>query len=213
MLGEVYSGSMALIIPPGYLQAVYVFLQDGDSEEQVVTCGHEIDGASGATGEDAADDLFLSFANRIVDVVMSNQFRLMAVDVYVGNDGGNLVYRSGQPPQTGAGSDPIIPQNSANLIRKRTDTAGRRGRGRMYLPSVPESAVNTVGVLTSGYVANMQAAFDNWYDDLTAMVGGRLYPPVVLHRSEGSGVEPPPTAITQFVVDSTIATQRRRLRP
>jgi len=43
--------------------------------------------------------------------------------------------------------------------------------------------------------------------------GTSAYPPVVLHRSEGAGVEPAPTPILSFQAESKIATQRRRLRP
>lgn len=83
----------------------------------------------------------------------------------------------------------------------------------MYLPGINEANVDHAGNINAGNVDFAQTAFDGWYEFLTAGVGARLYPPVVLHRSEGAGVEPAPTPITMFTVESKIATQRRRLRP
>lgn len=204
---------MALIIPPGYLQAVYVLQLDGDGEDMVVTCGHEIDSASGATGEDAPNDLFGAFATNILPVSFGAHYTLDSVVCYVGQDGPTTVEISTATPDTGIGAATTLPPNSAYLVRKRTDLGGRRGRGRMYLPCVAEGAVDNVGNVSSGTVAAIQTALDEWHEHLTALVGGRLYPPVVLHRSEGIGTEPAPTPVTRFTIDSKIATQRRRLRP
>lgn len=204
---------MALIIPPGFLHAVYELRLSGDPELIVVTCGHEIDSGSGASGAQSADDLFLAFASNLMPS-MSNEYTLEAVTSYVGQDGGPpLVVGSSASAVVGGSADLVLPQNCAYLVRKRTDAAGRRGRGRMYIPGVDESNVDERGNILPAHVAAWQTAFNNWLDDLTTAVGARLYPPVVLHRSEGIGVEPPPTPVTSFVVESIIATQRRRLRP
>nr|CRY96835.1 hypothetical protein [uncultured prokaryote] len=204
---------MSLLIPIGYLHAVYEFTLAGDSEPMVVTCGHEIDTPSGANSVDSADDLFISFAD-IVTATMASSYTLQRVTTYSGNDGPTIVTDSTEAPVAGAafGGD-CVPQNTAMLIRKRTDLAGRRGRGRMYLPGVPETLVSAVGTLTPAYVEDLQDAFDAWYIELTSASGNRFYPPVVLHRSEGIGTEPEPTPIATFVVESKVATQRRRLRP
>lgn len=204
---------MALIIPPGYLQAVYAMSLAGDTELMVVTCGHEIDGPSGANSDDAANDLFTSFALEVFAPRMSNDYTLEYVTVYIGQDGPTLVNISDETPVAGTIASDTVPQNTATLVRKRTDLGGRRGRGRLYLPGVPETEVNAVGTLTPAYVSAHQAAFDDWHTYLTAGVGARLYPPVILHRSEGIGTEPPPTPIARFAVESRVATQRRRLRP
>jgi len=204
---------MSLIIPPGFLHAVYRLKLEGDTEEMVVTCGHEIDTASGANNDDAADDLFGAFSSTFVDDIMPNVYELTGVDVYIGNDGPTLVYTSTEAPFPGNDPAACIPPNTAYLIRKRTDLAGRRGRGRFYLPGVTEERVDNVGNVLSGTVGSMQTICDAFYSRLTFDAGARFYPPVVLHRSEGIGTEPPPTPITRFVVDGKVATQRRRLRP
>lgn len=204
---------MALIIPPGYLQAVYVMSFAGDSEPMVTTCGHEIDTASGATGAEAPSDLFNAFALTLLAQCTSD-VTLQAVDVYVGQDGpGTVVYSSDNTPVTGSGTADSLPPNSAILIRKRTDLGGRRGRGRMYIPGVMRSQVDDNGKVNPAQVDNWNNAGLAFMDKLTTAVGARYYPPVVLHRSEGIGTEPVPTPIVSFVCDSVIATQRRRLRP
>jgi hypothetical protein len=203
---------MALIIPPGFAQASYVMSLDGDSEPIVVTCGHELDSASGANVDDIADDLFGAFATTVLPEV-ANVYTLEYVAAYVGQDAADsLVVISGVPAVQGGSAALPLPQNCALLVRKRTDLAGRRGRGRLYLPGLPENQVDGAGNVADAHRAGMQALFDDWYDALTVAVGARYYPPVVLHRSEGAGIEPAPTPITTFVVEGKIATQRRRLR-
>lgn len=204
---------MALIIPPGFAQAVYRHRRSGDTEDMLTTCGHEIDSASGANAEDIANDLANAWIANIVPGY-SGPTTFVGCDVYVGQDGPDpLVVTSSVAAVAGPNSNALAPQNCAVLVRKRTDAAGRRGRGRMYIPEVPESSVNDVGTLDSGFVAAVNSRFDAWRDFLVGGVGARLYPPVVLHRSEGIGEEPPPTPITAFVCETRIATQRRRLRP
>ena len=56
---------MALIIPPGYLQAVYRFTLAGDTEEMVTTMGHEIPSGSTLSGGDLPDTLFSLFNQRV----------------------------------------------------------------------------------------------------------------------------------------------------
>lgn len=203
---------MALIIPQGFGQAVYEFSLTDDAEPIVVTCGHDLD-AAGSNYADAADQLFDAFAAMLMGRV-ADDYRLEVVTLYVGQDGGPpAIYESTRASVAGGISAAPLPQNCSWLIRKRTSAAGRRGRGRMYLPGVAEGVVDPVGQIDSGEVATTQTWADNWLDELLVpTLGGPALPPVVLHRSEGIGVEPPPTPITALQVDDRIATQRRRLR-
>jgi len=202
-----------LIIPPGFLQAHYVLSLVGDAELMITTCGHELDSASGANVDDAANDLFAAFSTTIMDNVNAG-YRLEYVACYIGQDAADpLVTISDATPVEGAATGAPLPPNCAQLIRKRTDLGGRRGRGRMYIPGLEEGVVDGVGNITTPAQAIFQADADEWMDKLTTAIGARLYPPVVLHRSEGIGAEPPPTPIVSFVVERKIATQRRRLRP
>lgn len=201
---------MALIIPPGFAQIAFELQLTNDDEPIITTLGLDLDAVAGTQ---IADLAFQAFALEIMPVV-SNAYTLVRATAYVGNDGpGPLVYDSSLTGVTGANTGNPLPQNCAWLMRKRTDLAGRRGRGRMYIPGVMESEVSPTGVIDTTTVTGLQAAADDFYDRLTTGVDQAATPPVVLHRSEGIGEEPAPTPITSFTVDSVIATQRRRLRP
>jgi hypothetical protein len=203
---------MALIIPPGYLHAVYQFTCTGDPEVMVTTCGHEIDTASGANNDDAPDDLMTAFGSSMM-TGLSADYTLVGVTCYIGNDGPVIVAESSGASVPGGVSQNAAPPNVAILMRKRTDLAGRRGRGRFYIPGVLNDVYASNGLLTTGQVDALTVDANAFYADLTVSVGNRFYPPVVLHRSEGIGDEPPPTPVTQFTIEQRLATQRGRLRP
>lgn len=205
---------MPLIIPVGYGQAVYEFSLEDDAEPIVTTMGHDLSAVSGGAYGDAVDGLMDAFG-AFVMARIPNVYDLVAVTLYVGQDGGPpAIYESTGTPITGGISSAPLPQNCCQLVRKRTSAAGRRGRGRMYLPPPAEGQVDPQGTISSADVAITQAAVDDWLAELgTPTLGQPAMPPVILHRSEGAGVEPPPTPVTALTVDGRIATQRRRLRP
>lgn len=179
----------------------------------LTTCGHEIDASSGANNDDVANDLMTAFGDNIMPQLNAN-YELQGVTCYIGQDApSSLIATSSLPAVAGSKGTDAVPQNTAYLVRKRTDLAGRRGRGRMYIPSVIDTEVDDQGRLTTASQLSWTTSLDNWMADLTTAVGARLYPPVVLHRSEGIGVEPLPTPVQSFVIDPVVATQRRRLRP
>lgn len=212
MRTDMYTEAMALIIPPGFAQAVYIHQLAGDNEPIVTTCGHDIGDFVG-TPQELANRLHSNWKTEPL-VLMSNQYTSVGVDVYIGQDGGPpLVANSTTVSATGGATGGPLPQNCAALVRKRTGAAGRRGRGRMYWPGVAEGDVGPTGVLTEALRTSLQNRYAAWLALLVASpAGSGPVPPVILHRAEGTGVEPPPTVITAFQVDTRVATQRRRLR-
>jgi hypothetical protein len=199
-----------LIIPPGFLQAVYEFTTPSDAEPMVTTMGHVSNAATFDPNEQASV-LFQAYELTML-LAMSSAYTLNAVDVYIGTDGPeHIVGRSTNTPAAGANTGTVVPQNTAYLIRKRTDAAGRRGRGRMYIPGVKETEVDNVGNLTAGQITQWNNVGELWLEALTEEI--RDMPPVILHRSEGIGVEPAPTPVVTLICESKVATQRRRLRP
>jgi hypothetical protein len=114
-------------------------------------------------------------------------------------------------PRPGERTTGSLPPNCAVLLQKRTGLGGRKNRGRLYMPhSVPEGAVNEAGIIDSVWVAthNTQAAI--WMDRLTNGGGTSTPTPMVVLHSLPS--DPLPTPVTQLIAQSTLATQRRRLR-
>lgn len=204
---------MALLIPPGFAQVVFEHDLVGDPETMITTLGVELDSASGANADDIANDMLGAYGASFQGMINSG-YVISGVTAYVGQDGpAPLVVTSDAAGFEGDVTGAVLPPNCAVLCRKRTDLAGRRGRGRMYIPGAAEGTVDEVGNLTTVSLTAWQQSADAFYDRLTSAIGARWYPPVVLHRSEGIGTEPAPTPITQFVVERKIATQRRRLRP
>ena len=88
------------------------------------------------------------------------------------------------------------------LMKKQTDSGGRRNRGRMFLPGIPEDQIGQGGQITSGTVTVANAAG-------LALITGlatALIPMVILHDD----VDFTPTLVTSFVVSPYVATQRNR---
>lgn len=105
--------------------------------------------------------------------------------------------------EVGVGTSPQV----ALLIRKNTATGGRQGRGRMYMPGLPEIHVETSGTYDATQRAAAQTRFTDFLGDLEAAG----LPMVLLHAGPGS--EPEPFNVLSLTVDSRVATQRRRNRP
>ena len=189
-----------LIIPSGFSQVTFLFTGVDVPTGAAVTLGlNQPNTASVADGLDLLEPLVETLHEAMaVSTVTLDRIRLK----FGPNASGNFGERSIAAPGD-QGADGAAP-NLAVLVRKQTDEGGRQGRGRLYYPGVPEEVVNGAGVLTAGAVAQYQAAWDAFYTALD----GADWTPVLLHSVAGNS----PDEITSFVVESTTATQRRRLR-
>jgi hypothetical protein len=199
---------MTLLIPPGFAQAAFRYSLIGDPQIMVTTLGFDLN-SYGGDFEAAATDIRDGWAAGVGDeIAIGNQWSWVDVVLRIGQDGGPPAVVTRVANVVGADSTGHLPQNNTLLIHKTTLLGGRRGRGRMYLPSahLPESAANDAGVLpdviSSGYTTLMEQSRVAWDAD-----GAE---PVLLHDA-GVGAAAP-TSITSFACDRMIATQRRRLR-
>src|SRR5688572_21360102 len=100
--------------------------------------------------------------------------------------------------------------NAALLVTKRTLSGGRRGKGRMFLPPLGENAVTTGGVIDPVQVTTIQGRLN----DFMAAQGVDELPLFLIHRHDPELNQSPvaPTQINQLLLDSKLASQRRRLR-
>lgn len=96
------------------------------------------------------------------------------------------------------------PPNVTLLVKKVTGMGGRKGRGRMYLPGVSEASTDVAGVLDETYRGQVETDLADFKTDL-AIINAF---PVLLHTLEADS----PNNITSFIVETSVATQRRRLR-
>lgn len=101
---------------------------------------------------------------------------------------------------SGSSADPIL--QGAAVVTFASTIRGPRGRGRIFLPFIAESG-QTAGVLSSGSVTTMQAA---WTAFINAMGAGSWPQHVV------SAVHTDSHVVGAVTVRSFLKTQRRRAR-
>jgi hypothetical protein len=197
---------MALIIPPGYAQAVLKWQLTGDPELMVSTIGYDVSGAGGDFNA-FADGLAATYYAAFGAAGRLSVYTFKGVTLYVGQDGTPpTVYESIVTGAAGTNAGNPPPSNCAMLMRKLTALGGRRGRGRSYLPpfALAETDVTATGAITEAVRSGIESNLTGW------LVTSRE--PVLLHSDGGLTPAPAPTPITSIKLDSIIATQRQRMR-
>lgn len=202
---------MALIIPVGFAQVLLPLQHNSLARSALITYGLDVSAAGGdfLTVADEQPTIFLDEWGPEID----SEVVVGPAILRVGQDGGPPLSVDGGDTGSGSDSTPMAPPNVALLVRKQTNTGGRRGRGRMYVPwCLPKGDVNDVGVIDVGAVATRASDAVGWLGNLESGGSGTFETPmVILHDSSGAGPEPAPSVVTQLFVDNKVATQRRRL--
>lgn len=97
----------------------------------------------------------------------------------------------------------VAPSQVAFILQKKPfDTSGRFG-GRAYWPGVPAAAVDGAGLLTEGYVNQINAVLGDYFEALADVGSVPL-----IYSSKSSDF----TQVSSFAIDPRVGTQRRRLR-
>lgn len=198
---------MTLHIPAGFGQAVYRWTVEGDAEEMVSTIG--VDNVGLGSGQANVEDLATEYTGVFGAGNHLAAFVFRGVRLYTADGAGNLQVYEAQRALAGTESKTPHTNNTSLLLTKRTALAGRRGRGRMYLPMfcVGEGDVTATGFITSSLRDAIQPLMDNW---LTSTTG---YPKVLFHDVNPENPVPmAPTPITSVILSNRVATQRRRMR-
>lgn len=192
-----------MTIPAGYAQANIRFTGGIVPTGAECTIGIDL-GVSSLTPFEVAEVVGGAW-NASFQAELSDQMLMQEVYVKFGPD---ATGPSDTSTFASPGARPLapLPANTAVLVRKITDLGGRAGRGRFYVPGFVETPVSGNGVIDATELGLLQAAADTFYGNLTAGDFGL----VVLHQP-GSPLSTP-TPITGLAVDSTVATQRQRLR-
>lgn len=191
-----------MIIPENYSQANLRFVWAATGQTAEVAFGVSNPG----TGFTAAQ-----VASKVGNAINAGDLRTVMVATIAVTD---ILVKNG-PNDTGAsaidGTDHTgtltgqgVQPNTALLVTKATGFGGRRGRGRMYWPGIQDAVIDDYGNLTSGTAATFQTKFDAFLTSLdTAGI-----PMVLLHDSP----TPSPYPVSSLIVQTKVATQRRRLR-
>lgn len=192
-----------MIIPSGYAQLNAIFTGASVPTGAQYTLGLDIGAFAGGT-QDIAQAFEASLVTAGLAAQIANNCNMTSVLVKEGpNATGPSFLEPANDPGTGGTAGAVAP---AYLVHKNTADGGRAGRGRMYIPGVPEAKVDAGGVLASGVATAVTTAMNTLLADLTA----EDLIPVVLHGA-GSPISTP-SVITAFSCDTVVGTQRRRQR-
>lgn len=120
--------------------------------------------------------------------------------VFVGQDGDPILLETTNQAGVGGRGSALAAPQCQGLINKKTGLAGRRQRGRSFIPNMIESQVGDLGDVDSTGKGLIQAIAD-------IMFGGNTpFDTLVLLHSDGST----PTEVTSVVASGKVATLRRR---
>lgn len=203
---------MPIIIPPQHIQTAITMTSSNIANGTAVTVlGWRATAPISVENlEDAGNSVFSNWGEYLMPIIDEN---VTLTEVRAVTE--TLSYtRSGQVQGDAVYTDP--PPNCATLINHRTAVRGPRGRGRTFLyGALSENLVDGRGVMEQGLRTVIADAWEAFVD------GVRLEPnfpmDLVILQGEGDGqqsapIDPPPT-VTSSSVSSTVASQRRRLRP
>lgn len=189
------------VIPDGYAQANFRFTGESAPNGAEVTLGlnlafssatpTEVAGICGGKWEDSVlpfqcddislDEVLVKFGPTATGPSGVSQF---------GTPGGDV----------GASEAPAV----SVLVRKLTDLGGRAGRGRMYIPGIRDTRVDSSGHVDGTYATDLGIGLVTFKDALEAEDLGL----VVLHGPESPLTVPTP--IQFLIVQQYVGTQRRR---
>lgn len=195
-------------IPVGFSECTFVFRCQGIDRD--VTWALGMDDASFSTTDPEEQAVamygYWSATSRpYAPAQMTTQWSFLGTSVTMMKEEGPL---TGQAFATivGTKTGAPVPVNCAYLARKNTTLGGRRNRGRAYLPPLfgDETTVDQAGEITSATVNSINTLINSAF---AAMIAGGIS--AVLFHTEAPFT---PTPVTGMSVQTTLATQRRRMR-
>lgn len=208
-----------MTIPEGFAEITYKFTGAAAPRGAYVVFG--VQNVADVGAPTVANLARASFTSSTMPARLTDDVALTEVRAKLGPDAtGDFASETGSWPGTQATTS--FPPQVATLVRKVTGSGGRRGRGRMYFPGVPETGVDDAGIISAAGVTAWNLALA---DFLGALSGNDL-PMYLLHdpatiwtlvngqprRVPISGPIPAPDVVSSLIVDPKVATQRRRLR-
>ena len=197
-----------LEIPVGFGLWTFHMQHAGISHTALVTMGFEI--AADPYTQAQNDSALVEFRDALAPLYDS-EVTFTRLTTLVGNDGPLIRFESAGSQAGTRTTQTITPPQTTYLLRKVTGFAGRRFRGRMYLPFVSELGTEQTGQLTTAEQVLLNTA-------AAALQVGLLDPATnastlrLLHSESTLSATPAPTEIEDILATNFVATQRRRLR-
>lgn len=195
---------MPVNIPGGFMHCILPFQLALASKPFSTTIAVSVDAAFDPA--DAIAALDTAWRTCIVGITDSNYTIEPAVGYYRTGGGGLQLVTSNVAAQAGTQSQASSPPNVTVVVRKRTALVGRSQRGRMFLPiGIGETAVDEVGNIAPATQTAINTRFATWR---ASVVGAPSIGDMYLLHSDPTKA---PSAITSFVTQPIVRTQRRRL--
>jgi len=166
-------------------------------------------GPADASALSDLNDALIDWYTGSILPLLSNGFALDAVNSIAQDTSfAPSVSTTGGLPAVGAVNSATQAPQVAGVVSFRTPNRGRSARGRIYLPGVPENALDTPGTMNSTFRAAVVSAFDA----LNGVVGALNYSHVVVshftnHLPRTAGF---PQPVITYLMDAPLDTQRRR---
>jgi hypothetical protein len=192
-----------MLIPEDYAQINHFFTGPPIPLGAQVTYGVSLN-VFGGDASDAAAAAYAAFQGSLLGRMNSGVTMTGVLCKFGPNDTGPSGEFSGAATGGVAGTAEG-PQVSV-LITKTTDLGGRQGKGRMFIPAISETQINTGGVMETAARAAMQTEANDFF---AALITANL--PMVLLRAETSPILAP-ILVNSLEVQTRVATQRRRNR-
>lgn len=203
---------MALEIPEFHQQIVLNFAHPLTPRRMSVTFGGFRPADPDPNPEFIANRVAGSFTDSTLQARMDASITLTTIEVVVGPTPNPVIFEKAFNLQGGTAFD-TPPLNTALLVKKNSALGGRANRGRFYWPGfLSESDISEVGVIQAASVTAIQADMTAFFDGLGDLDAGDELgvEMVILHDSSSPASSP--TLVTSLTVDTTAATQRRRMR-
>jgi hypothetical protein len=197
---------MGVRIPIGFAQVSMDVYLAGNT--RAMTCTIGVDALAGQTPVDIADVV----QQNMVATNRPWQTSMVPSDWTIGPFRAAIMNEPGIESGVGtlstvgtATAGLTFPPNVSFLVQKRTGTGGRQGRGRMYEPpiTIGETSIDKLGLIQSTIVTDRNTRWEAFRSAIQTLGMG----PYLFHEGIGG-----PLLITKIVLQSLVATQRRRLR-
>lgn len=194
---------MSVIIPPGYGLARLIFALAGDPEPMNTTFGCISIAEDPSEWPATINAAFISSGLGTAANILT-QYTWLGSEVTFMDESGPVLYAD-TLDNLGTRTGIAAPSNCAMLVNKSTARGGRQGRGRFYFPpyQIRNDEVSSTGLITAGIRTTINGRMEAFHVALSTL-GMTM---VLLHSDSDA-----PDTITNLFLQTTIATQRRRLR-
>jgi hypothetical protein len=196
-----------LVIPTGYGLWQFEMTHATIAHKAICTLGFKV--ATPPYTQAQAASALAAWA-LAVKPIHDSEVTYSRVVALIGNDGPLIRYES-LGVVTGTRTTQVIaPPNVTYLLKKTTAFAGRRFRGRMYLPFVSTINLAQTGQLNSTELTLLGTLTAAIQSGLVA-AGPNASELDILHAESPLSSLPSPTPVTNVFAETVVATQRRRL--